>query len=82
MHILIEADYALVTFSVGVLQNDDVAFDPVLPDWKQEAIQSINMVGSVFGLNWNCDVTVFESDRQHIPRYSFSFPRLSGLTPR
>lgn len=39
------ADYALVTFSVGVLQNDDVTFEPPLPDWKQEAIQSMTMVG-------------------------------------
>ncbi|KAL5482488.1 hypothetical protein ACEPAI_9082 [Sanghuangporus weigelae] len=39
----LNADYALVTFSVGVLQNDDLAFEPVLPDWKQEAIQSITM---------------------------------------
>jgi len=37
------ADYALVTFSVGVLQNIDVTFVPALPDWKQEAIQSITM---------------------------------------
>ncbi|THH29294.1 hypothetical protein EUX98_g4878 [Antrodiella citrinella] len=37
------ADYALVTFSVGVLQNDDVVWEPELPDWKQEAIQSMTM---------------------------------------
>ncbi|KAH8114417.1 hypothetical protein DFH11DRAFT_1855604 [Phellopilus nigrolimitatus] len=37
------ADYVLVTFSVGVLQNNDVVFKPSLPDWKQEAIQSITM---------------------------------------
>ena len=41
---ILTADYALVTFSVGVLQNDDVKFMPTLPDWKQEAIQAINMV--------------------------------------
>ena len=41
------ADYALVTFSVGVLQNDDVVFEPPLPSWKQEAIQSIVMVGGL-----------------------------------
>ena len=41
---IFEADYALATFSVGVLQHDDVVFEPELPDWKQEAIQSINMV--------------------------------------
>ncbi|KAF9003062.1 amine oxidase [Cyathus striatus] len=40
---IIQGDYALCTFSVGVLQNDDVQFQPVLPDWKQEGIQSIAM---------------------------------------
>ena len=40
----ISADYAIVTFSVGVLQNDDVVFHPALPDWKQEAIQGITLV--------------------------------------
>ncbi|KAF8527029.1 amine oxidase [Hysterangium stoloniferum] len=39
----IEADFAICTFSVGVLQNDDVSFSPSLPDWKQEAIQGMNM---------------------------------------
>jgi len=37
------ADYVLCTFSLGVLQNDDVTFSPPLPDWKQEAIQSMVM---------------------------------------
>lgn len=41
---VLEADYALCTFSLGVLQNDDVVFEPELPDWKQEAIQSMVMV--------------------------------------
>ena len=40
------ADYVLCTFSLGVLQNDDVTFIPPLPDWKQEAIQSMDMVGA------------------------------------
>ncbi|TCD63141.1 hypothetical protein EIP91_005900 [Steccherinum ochraceum] len=40
---ILTADYALVTFSVGVLQNDNVKWDPVLPDWKQEAIQGMTM---------------------------------------
>ncbi|KAF9556448.1 amine oxidase [Agrocybe pediades] len=39
----LSADYALCTFSVGVLQNDDVTFTPALPDFKQEAIQSMAM---------------------------------------
>ncbi|KAI9430827.1 amine oxidase [Lactarius indigo] len=28
------AQYAICTFSLGVLQNDDVCFDPPLPEWK------------------------------------------------
>ncbi|KAL3882771.1 hypothetical protein ACJMK2_029078 [Sinanodonta woodiana] len=32
------ADYVIVTFSIGVLQHDDVRFTPPLPFWKREAI--------------------------------------------
>ncbi|KIJ54504.1 hypothetical protein M422DRAFT_73503 [Sphaerobolus stellatus SS14] len=39
----VQAEYAICTFSVGVLQNDDVTFHPTLPDWKQEAIDGMNM---------------------------------------
>ncbi|KAJ6589044.1 hypothetical protein B0H19DRAFT_1226703 [Mycena capillaripes] len=39
----ISADYAITTFSLGVLQNDDVLFEPSLPMWKQESIQSMSM---------------------------------------
>lgn len=38
------AEYAICTFSLGVLQDDDVQFEPSLPDWKVEAIQSMTMV--------------------------------------
>lgn len=37
------AQYALCTFSLGVLQNDDVVFHPPLPAFKQEAFQSMTM---------------------------------------
>ncbi|KAI0032339.1 amine oxidase, partial [Vararia minispora EC-137] len=37
------ADHALVTFSLGVLQYDDVLFEPPLPDWKMEAIHGMAM---------------------------------------
>ncbi|CDO76587.1 hypothetical protein BN946_scf184868.g1 [Trametes cinnabarina] len=40
----ISADYALCTFSLGVLQHDDVQFIPPLPTWKQEAIHSMAMM--------------------------------------
>ncbi|KAL3882769.1 hypothetical protein ACJMK2_029076 [Sinanodonta woodiana] len=32
------ADYVIVTFSIGVLQHDEVRFSPTLPLWKREAI--------------------------------------------
>lgn len=40
----LRAKYALVTFSVGVLQHpEDVAFHPALPGWKREAIDTMKM---------------------------------------
>lgn len=39
----VSGDYALVTFSLGVLQHDDVTWTPALPDWKTEAISSMVM---------------------------------------
>ena len=43
---VLAADYALCTFSLGVLQHDDVRFIPPLPTWKQEAIHSMAMVSA------------------------------------
>lgn len=42
---VLRAEYVIVTFSLGVLQNDDVIFEPRLPAWKVEAIESMTMVG-------------------------------------
>ena len=39
----IGADYAIVTFSLGVLQHDVVKFVPELPDWKKAAIASFEI---------------------------------------
>ncbi|KAH9968000.1 amine oxidase [Russula dissimulans] len=39
----LSADYALVTFSLGVLQHDEVVFKPALPQWKLEAIHGMAM---------------------------------------
>ncbi|KAM5344444.1 hypothetical protein ACJ41O_012980 [Fusarium nematophilum] len=39
----VEADYAICTFSVGVLQNEVVEFKPKLPRWKREAIEQFQM---------------------------------------
>ncbi|TCD69431.1 hypothetical protein EIP91_007556 [Steccherinum ochraceum] len=39
----LRADYAICTFSLGVLQHHDVKFTPKLPGWKREAIHSMSM---------------------------------------
>jgi polyamine oxidase len=40
---IIEADYAVCTFSLGVLQSDLVQFYPPFPEWKKEALLSFHM---------------------------------------
>ena len=42
--IIYTAEYALCTFSTGVLESKMVTFDPDLPDWKKEAIFRLRMV--------------------------------------
>ena len=76
----LSADYALVTFSVGVLQNDDVSFSPALPDWKQEAIQSITMVKYLYLLMDGIDINIHH--RLLTQKYSSNSQKTSGLTRR
>lgn len=77
---ILSAGYALCTFSLGVLQNDDVRFEPPLPVWKQEAIHSMSMVVT------HSTLSVFLSEfavcRVSSLRSSSSFLRSSGLIPR
>lgn len=40
----VSADYAVCTFSLGVLQHESaVDFDPPLPDWKKTSIDMFNL---------------------------------------
>lgn len=48
----ITADHVLCTFSIGVLQNMVVAFQPPMPEWKIEAINSIEMVSRGLDLDF------------------------------
>ncbi|CAF1478728.1 unnamed protein product [Rotaria magnacalcarata] len=41
--LMIVADYAICTFSLGVLQHNDVQFIPQFPAWKQESISTFKM---------------------------------------
>lgn len=40
---MLRADRAIVTLSLGVMKQDDVRFDPLLPTRKQEAIERLGM---------------------------------------
>ncbi|KAI8582496.1 hypothetical protein K450DRAFT_206140 [Umbelopsis ramanniana AG] len=39
----IEADYAISTFSLGVLQHNDVTWSPKLPEWKRVGLFGFHM---------------------------------------
>lgn len=38
-----KSNYAIITFSLGVLQNEHVKFSPELPGWKRNIIQSMRL---------------------------------------
>ena len=38
-----DADYVILTFSLGVLQSNDVVFKPALPEWKVDSIHQFQM---------------------------------------
>ncbi|KAI7899277.1 uncharacterized protein BX663DRAFT_564093 [Cokeromyces recurvatus] len=40
---IIKADYAITTFSIGVLQHKDIKWSPPLPSWKLEGIYGFHM---------------------------------------
>ncbi|CAG9997015.1 unnamed protein product [Clonostachys byssicola] len=61
----IEAEYAICTFSVGVLQNDVVKFEPELPLWKQEAIESFTM-GTYTKIFMQFNETFWDSEKQYL----------------
>lgn len=49
-----EADYVIVTVPLSVLQRNTIVFDPVLPDTKIQAINSLKMgVVNKFILQWS-----------------------------
>ncbi len=78
---VLHADYVLCTFSLGVLQNDDVVFEPALPDWKEEAIQSMTMVGRL-GHEKGYAALMRYLRRPRTRRSSCSLRRSSGSTLR
>ncbi|KAF5343909.1 hypothetical protein D9758_012138 [Tetrapyrgos nigripes] len=59
----ISASYACTTFSLGVLQNDVVSFNPPLPTWKRTAIESFHM-GTYTKIFFQFNETFWDPDTQ------------------
>lgn len=73
----VEAQHAIATFSVGVLQNEVVEFDPPLPQWKQEAIEQFQM-GTYTKIFLQFNETFWDRDTQF---FLYADPKSRGYYP-
>jgi len=73
----IQADYAVCTFSVGVLQHETVTFEPKLPEWKQTAIEMFAM-GTYTKIFMQFNETFWDPDTQF---YLYADPISRGYFP-
>ncbi|KAI0199873.1 amine oxidase [Astrocystis sublimbata] len=60
----IEAEHAITTFSIGVLQNDIVEFKPPLPRWKREALAQFQM-GTYTKIFFQFNETFWDTETQY-----------------
>ncbi|KPM36561.1 hypothetical protein AK830_g9989 [Neonectria ditissima] len=73
----IKAEYAICTFSVGVLQNEVVDFKPSLPDWKTDAIEQFQM-GTYTKIFMQFNETFWPKDKQF---FLYADPKTRGYYP-
>ncbi|KAI1845944.1 hypothetical protein JX266_008031 [Neoarthrinium moseri] len=73
----IEADHAVCTFSLGVLQNEVVDFQPPLPRWKAEAIELFQM-GTYTKIFLQFNETFWDPDTQF---FLYADPDTRGYYP-
>ena len=80
----IEADYAICTFSLGVLQEDAVTFEPEFPEWKLNGINSFEM-GTYTKIFYQFNETFWPSETQffiYADEYTRGYwPVWQSLTP-
>jgi polyamine oxidase len=80
----VQAAYALCTFSLGVLQNDVVAFEPELPEWKQTSIATFQM-GTYTKIFLQFNETFWDPETQFFlyadPTRRGYYPVFQSLTP-
>lgn len=73
----VEADYAICTFSLGVLQNDAVNFSPAFPEWKDTAIATFQM-GTYTKIFYQFNETFWDPDTQY---FLYASPTQRGYYP-
>lgn len=73
----IEAQYAICTFALGVLQHDVVSFEPELPRWKREAIAQFQM-GTYTKIFYQFNETFWPEDTQF---FLYADPTTRGYYP-
>ncbi|OJD32284.1 polyamine oxidase [Diplodia corticola] len=72
----ISADYAICTFSIGVLQHDLVAFHPPFPAWKRSSIQAFTMgTYTKLFLQFPSDISSWWPDDSDLILYADPFER-------
>ena len=60
----VKADYAICTFSLGVLQSDAVTYEPELPEWKQTSVFQFDM-GTYTKIFFQFNETFWPDDTQY-----------------
>ncbi|KAK4061428.1 hypothetical protein Trihar35433_9755 [Trichoderma harzianum] len=73
----VSADYAISTFSLGVLQSNAIGFSPQLPGWKQDAIQNFAM-GTYTKVFLQFNETFWPEDTQY---FLYASPTTRGYYP-
>ena len=73
----VQADYAICTFSLGVLQNDAITFDPELPDWKETSIATFQM-GTYTKVFYQFNESFWGNDTQF---FLYASPTTRGYYP-
>lgn len=73
----ISAEHAVCTFSLGVLQNDVVDFEPQLPRWKRDSIEQFQM-GTYTKVFYQFNTTFWPEDVQF---FLYADPEQRGYYP-
>ncbi|KAJ4984099.1 N1-acetylpolyamine oxidase [Stagonosporopsis vannaccii] len=74
----IEAEYAICTFALGVLQEEVVEFTPALPEWKQSSIATFNM-GTYTKIFMQFNETFWPTDKEF---FLYAHPTTRGYYPQ